>query len=306
MDTYSVSLELAEIQRRTNRLGLLSIAIHILVAVVFIIMRSVAVESEYVSELTEITWFDESVQVADRPVQVAVADIESDMDTDPTEPEVRNIPAVVETGRRISERLSGSMIGTIKKRVINASVLPPVDIVRSIAAPPAAGRSSTRPVRLNRDSRRGEGRPVALAREKNKGPGMLKAVPVDIPSAGKKTMPVRAEMPDAGSAGLSLSGPVSDRALIERVLPEYPEWAKNDGIEVTVQLHFMVLPDGRVKESILVERTSGFKDFDLNAVGAVMDWRFEPLSGGQVNEQWGRIIFNYRLNGGRRKAGISN
>ncbi len=308
MDTYSVSLELAQIQRRTNRLGLLSIVLHILAAVVFVIIRASNVDSENNMEVTEITWLDESARVTDRLVQVAVVEVETDpvTDTDSPEPQSRIIPAVAETGRRISERLAGSKIGKIEKRVINASILPPVDIVRSIAAPPAAGRSSGKPVELDRKSRRGEVRPVDLAREKNKGPGRLKAAPVEVSSAVSKTTPVRAEMPDAGSTGLSLSGPVSDRALLERVLPEYPEWAKNDGIEVTVQLHFMVLPDGRVKENILVERTSGFKDFDMNAVGAVSGWRFEVLAGGEISEQWGRIIFNYRLNGGRRKSGISD
>ena len=52
-------------------------------------------------------------------------------------------------------------------------------------------------------------------------------------------------------------------------VPDYPEWAKRDGTEGSVTLYFFVMPDGRVKENVLVERTSGFSDFDDRAVARV-------------------------------------
>jgi len=45
----------------------------------------------------------------------------------------------------------------------------------------------------------------------------------------------------------------------------------------------------------MVQKTSGFSDFDDNAVGALRSWRFEPLKGGATGEQWGTITFHYRL-----------
>jgi TonB family protein len=79
-------------------------------------------------------------------------------------------------------------------------------------------------------------------------------------------------------------------------MPVYPEWAKEQAIEGTVTLRFFVLPDGRVKENIQVDRTAGFAAFDANAVAALAQWRFAPLTGNAA-EQWGSITFRYRLRG---------
>jgi outer membrane biosynthesis protein TonB len=53
-------------------------------------------------------------------------------------------------------------------------------------------------------------------------------------------------------------GPVADRAVTHYKVPDYPDWAKRDGTEGSVTLYFFVLPDGAVKENVVVERTSGF------------------------------------------------
>jgi len=95
--------------------------------------------------------------------------------------------------------------------------------------------------------------------------------------------------------GMSLAGPVADRPLVSYKKPDYPEWAKNDGVEATVSLYFIVLPNGKVKENILIEKTSGFEDFDQNAINALLTWRFEALRSGETGEQWGSITFNFRL-----------
>ena len=99
-------------------------------------------------------------------------------------------------------------------------------------------------------------------------------------------------------AGANLVGPVADRAVVHYRVPDYPDWAKRDAIEGSVTLYFFVLSDGRVKENVLVERTSGFSDFDTRAVEALLEWKFVPLPASPAtNEQWGRITFNYRLSG---------
>jgi TonB family protein len=94
-------------------------------------------------------------------------------------------------------------------------------------------------------------------------------------------------------AGAQLVGPVADRSLLSHVKPVYPEWAKKDGVEASVTLRFFVLSSGLVKENILVETTSGFRDFDVASVNALIQWQFEPLAG--AAEQWGRITFHFRL-----------
>lgn len=95
--------------------------------------------------------------------------------------------------------------------------------------------------------------------------------------------------------GARLVGPVADRPLISYQKPIYPEWAKNDGVEATVNLYFIVLPNGKVKENILIQKTSGFGDFDTSAIEALKTWVFEPLTGGKTGEQWGSITFHFRL-----------
>jgi TonB family protein len=96
-------------------------------------------------------------------------------------------------------------------------------------------------------------------------------------------------------AGAQLAGPIADRAVLAHVTPEYPEWAKRDGVEATVTLYFVVRPDGSVKENILVQKTAGFGDFDDSARAALAAWRFAPLGSGRSGEQWGTITFHFRL-----------
>jgi len=90
-------------------------------------------------------------------------------------------------------------------------------------------------------------------------------------------------------------GPVADRALLAHEKPIYPEWAKSQAVEGSVTLYFVVRPDGRIKENIMVEKTSGFEEFDLNAIRALRGWKFEPVPAGATGEQWGRITFHFRL-----------
>jgi TonB family protein len=95
--------------------------------------------------------------------------------------------------------------------------------------------------------------------------------------------------------GAELAGEIANRPVIEYSMPLYPEWAKDQAIEASVTLYFVVLPDGRVKENIQVQKTAGFGDFDDSAIAALSAWRFEALNGGGAREQWGTITFRFRL-----------
>jgi protein TonB len=96
-------------------------------------------------------------------------------------------------------------------------------------------------------------------------------------------------------AGATLAGPVANRPLEHQVTPRFPDWAKRQGVEGSVTLTFTVLPDGRVKSSVLVEKTSGYDDFDRRAREALRQWRFAPLPAGSTDEQWGSITLHFRL-----------
>ncbi len=140
--------------------------------------------------------------------------------------------------------------------------------------------------------------PVALRRMEESRPTpapVMAAAVIDAPIS-EAPMPVTRTSERARNlAGASLVGPVADRAVTHYKVPDYPDWAKRDATEGSVTLYFFVMPDGRVKENVLVERTSGFSDFDDRAVAALLEWTFVALP--RSNEQWGRITFNYRLSG---------
>jgi len=113
--------------------------------------------------------------------------------------------------------------------------------------------------------------------------------------------PSAAAVPDMESVarrtldGAELAGEIANRPVLKYALPVYPEWAKSQGVEASVTLYFVVLPDGRVKENIQVQKTAGFGDFDDAAMKALAGWRFEALKGEAVREQWGTITFRFRL-----------
>jgi TonB family protein len=119
-------------------------------------------------------------------------------------------------------------------------------------------------------------------------PAPARAAPATTPAGGDATA-------RRALSGASLMGPVADRAILTQVTPSYPEWAKREAVEASVTLHFIVRPDGSIKENVLVERTAGFEDFDENARSALRAWRFAPLRGGAAGEQWGTITFHFRL-----------
>jgi TonB family protein len=96
-------------------------------------------------------------------------------------------------------------------------------------------------------------------------------------------------------AGASLAGPIADRRIVSYARPVYPDWAKREGVEGSVTLYFLVLPDGVIRENVMVQKTAGFEDFDTNAVEALRAWRFAPLPAGRTGDQWGTITFHYRL-----------
>jgi TonB family protein len=191
--------------------------------------------------------------------------------------------------------------GNSSSRVASLIPAPNVGIPAPAGVPGPGDRPNGTPGTLNRSGTTGIGgnSPVALRR--------LEGRPAAKPVMAAAVIDVQEEAPRPATssgggarqlAGANLVGPVADRAVLNYSTPEYPDWAKRDGVEGSVTLYFFVLPDGRVKENVLVERTSGFSDFDTRAVEALLEWKFVALPAGPAsNEQWGRITFNYRLSG---------
>jgi len=202
----------------------------------------------------------------------------------------------VSAADRVSARLA-AMRDDASVPVVNASAaVAPSAMWSTPAAAPGAGGSG-RALSLTRAGAGTGGAPLALGRG-----GVPDAAPALAQAGGTPSViSAPASAPEGEShvkrtlAGAQLAGPIADRAVLAHVTPEYPEWAKRDGVEAAVTLYFIVRPDGSVKDNILVQKTAGFGDFDDSARAALAAWRFAPLGSGRSGEQWGTITFHFRL-----------
>jgi TonB family protein len=197
---------------------------------------------------------------------------------------------------RIRERMSSLTAAKLPTRALDATTTSSSSLLRSAPVPVEKSGASAPAIDLKR-SEKPSASPVDLKRgpvhDQRKAPALA---PVTEPS-----VVAASAVPDLESAtrrslgGAELVGAIADRPVIDHPMPVYPDWAKLQAVEGTVTLSFVVLPDGRVKENIQVEKTAGFADFDRNAIEALAHWRFAALTGGAAHEQRGAITFRYRL-----------
>ncbi len=224
------------------------------------------------------------------PVRFRREDDEADVEPRPQSPAARQ--------DRLDERLASLRRLETRSPALAAAAEAPSrwSKVAAASAPNALGMASaSAPQDLARGAQPA-GEPLALHREPTRGraPALAAAPPAPptheaAPAAGATTTASRT------LAGVTLSGAVADRPVLTHALPDYPAWAMQEAVEATVTLLFVVLPDGRVKENVQLQKTAGYSDFDDNAVAALLRWRFQALPAGETEEQWGTITFRYRL-----------
>lgn len=124
-------------------------------------------------------------------------------------------------------------------------------------------------------------RPVEPGRTHSADKGLAEATPVQL---------------DQNGTGMSITGQIAGRKILELVAPEYTARARQQGWEGTVAVHFTVLPDGRVKDNTRVQQMSQHRDLNQAAMDAIKKFRFAPLPAGDAQvEQWGVITFVFRL-----------
>jgi len=93
-----------------------------------------------------------------------------------------------------------------------------------------------------------------------------------------------------------ISGPIARRKILLSPAPPYPDWAQKWGVEARVRLRFVVLANGKVKDTIYVEETSGYSALDKLGIATLKEWLFEPLPEEiPWQEQWGIVTFVFRL-----------
>jgi TonB family protein len=284
-----------------------SVAIHALIVLWLILYRTVSPPSP---ALTEISWLE----------PVAIAPPKPTATVKVTQPTVqRNLPSPKQTPAHFvrktttsdfapkpqdrtvtDDKLKRTLSKMERKAVQSNTRISGIAEAKhmtttSLASVPNNASKGKESIKLTREMKSSPN-PIALTRTNH----AAKAAPVTLTKPPEQKV-TQAKISDENSTaqrivdGARLVGPVADRPLISYGKPVYPEWAKKDGVEATVNLYFIVLPNGKVKENILIQKTSGFSDFDKSAIAALQAWQFEPLKGGQTGEQWGSITFNFRL-----------
>jgi TonB family protein len=301
-----LSREILASQDRFRKALVVSVGVHALLLAWLLLHETIAPHDQ---GIVEITWLEELAAPAAPAPAAIVPEVETALKPTPQpKPEkkflrreetapVKPVPQITTANQdRVKQRLENMRSTAVAQAL---TVAPPTtNNLLAAQAPPQATVPKGEGAELRRDQIRSTA-PRALTR------GTAPTSNTKTPLATVKTeVPLEpAAAPDLDAAarrslaGADLMGEVADRPIVSHVMPVYPEWAKDQAVEGTVTLRFYVLPDGRVKENIQVERTAGFADFDNNAVRALAQWRFAPLSGGASVEQWGSITFRYRLRG---------
>lgn len=311
MKAAHLSLEIASIRIKTHRLVGVSLGIHLLLFLLFALMPKISYEEE---TLTEITWL-EPVEAVPAALPVAVARTEPVQRTTvpPERPSVhekqehfeREHPLAdialepqkkTQVEDKLKKRLAVLQRKSNEKPTKVATITSSNPVRRPALAGVATSRSETEPsADLTRRKPAGTA-PIELKRSPVK---IQRSTMLAAPAPEKPVAPVQSNKTDTQAqrtiAGASLTGPVADRPLISYTRPEYPEWAKKEAVEGSVTIYFVVLPDGRIKENVMVQKTSGFGDFDDNAIHALLAWHFAAMEKGAIGEQWGTITFHYRL-----------
>jgi TonB family protein len=312
MNEKFLTLEFSAIERSTRRSMAISTAVHAAIMLLLIFSHKAASES---AGLTEITWIDEATLAAE---QAAPPVAREETKSAPVEEVKQKAANAAETPEHFERPLQRAEVAPRPQTRAVADILSDkIDAIQqdgnadrtriaSLVPPPKVGtptlagvttaeaRPASNPSALSRDAKPAAGPPVALQRTDSRAGTPVAAVPVAKPDVARPgPSAATTDTASRNLAGAQLVGPVANRPLISYEVPRYPEWAKRDGVEGSVTLYFYVLPDGRIKENIVVERTSGFSDFDTGAMDALRQWKFQALPGS--GEQWGRITFNYRL-----------
>lgn len=95
---------------------------------------------------------------------------------------------------------------------------------------------------------------------------------------------------------VELEGPIGNRTILRKVIPQYPAWAEEQGIIGSVRIYFTVAADGTVRSNLRVTKTTGYPQLDQLGLDALKQWRFAPAPAStDEGSQWGIITFNFSL-----------
>ncbi len=95
---------------------------------------------------------------------------------------------------------------------------------------------------------------------------------------------------------ITVAGPISERKILRKVLPRYPDWALKKGISGLIVVRLWVSPEGDVRGNMEIVESSGYPDLDRSVIVALSAWKFAPLAEGVKKEmQWGLVTIRFEL-----------
>lgn len=100
--------------------------------------------------------------------------------------------------------------------------------------------------------------------------------------------------PSKTATKITITGPLSSRKITYKPTTPYPLWAQKRGLTATISVQIAVNPNGTVKESVFVIKTSGFGSWDRLVIDSVKQWKFASISDSGI-VQTGIITFNFIL-----------
>lgn len=88
----------------------------------------------------------------------------------------------------------------------------------------------------------------------------------------------------------------SPPSILKRVMPEYPEWARKEGVHGSAVYRVLILPSGTVGDVVTMSSTVDPK-LALTGSQALRRWVFTPvLINGEPQETWVKLTVQYELN----------
>lgn len=95
-----------------------------------------------------------------------------------------------------------------------------------------------------------------------------------------------------GGNGDNFSAP----GIVQKVLPDYPDWARKTGVHGSAVYRVLIQPSGTVGDVVTMSSTIDPK-LAINGAQALRRWVFTPvLRNGEPQETWVKITVQYQLN----------
>ena len=89
---------------------------------------------------------------------------------------------------------------------------------------------------------------------------------------------------------------VTRPAVLKRIKPKYPQFARDKGIEASVILRIRISKNG-IPDEVAIEKSGGYSQFDEEAIKAIYKYRFSPaINGlGEAVAYYGNISIDFIL-----------